>query len=53
MRESVFISQMSGYIKSRTRLKYIHVVPYVFIWKVNWLYYLNYEAISYISSTCC
>ena len=27
-------------------------VPEVVIWKVNWLYYLNYEAITHISSTC-
>ena len=31
---------------------FIHVVPDVIIWTVNWLHYLNYEPIAHTSSTC-
>ena len=31
---------------------YLGVVPDVVIWMVNWLHYLNYEAITRSSSTC-
>ena len=43
---------MSDVFSSSIEVMYIDVVPDNVIWTVNWLHYLNYEAITSSSSTC-
>ena len=40
----------SGMFPSSLWIRTIDVVPDAFIWMVNWLHYLNYEAVSSSSS---